>query len=91
MFLLSSLDAVYAGFPPSHGTADDGRSCEDAPPLCFRTFRPLELLFPTTWWPLFSRASEGAYSLLPQRLGQGHFLSPLQFDAGKRLCVALTL
>lgn len=89
VFMLAVLGVIYAGYKLFHDTPDDDRTYKDAPPLLFRIFWPLVLLFATTLSPFFSKTTEGTYQVLLRRAGQDYSLTPLQFYAGKWLCVVL--
>lgn len=89
MFMVALFGVLYAVFRLFQEAPDDDRTYKDQPPLLFRLFWPLIQLIGGTIQPLFSKATAETYQALLRRAGQDYALNPLQFFAGKVLCVLL--
>lgn len=89
LFMLALLGILYSAYKLFQETPDDDRTFKDKPPLLFRLFWPLIMLIGSTVKPVFSAATDETYRVLLRRAGQDYSLSPLQFYAGKLLCVVL--
>lgn len=89
MFMLALLGVIYAAFQLFKEAPDDDRTYKDKPPLLFRLFWPVIQMIGGTIEPIFSKTTADTYQALLVRAGQDYALSPLQFYAGKLLCVLL--
>ena len=89
MFSLALMAMLFAAWKLFQDAPDDDRSYKDKPPLLFRLFWPLIQLIAGTIEPIFSKATADTYQVLLRRAGQDYALNPLQFYAGKILCVFL--
>jgi tight adherence protein C len=89
MFSLALMAMLYAAWKLFQDAPDDDRSYKDKPPLLFRLFWPLVQLIAGTIEPIFSKTTAETYQVLLRRAGQDYALNPLQFYAGKVLCVVL--
>jgi tight adherence protein C len=89
LFMLALLGALYAAFKLFQETPDDDRTYNDKPPLLYRIFWPVILLIAATISPVFSKTTSDTYQVLLRRAGQDYSLTPIQFYAGKVLCVVL--
>ncbi|MDR2128329.1 MAG: type II secretion system F family protein, partial [Burkholderiaceae bacterium] len=89
MFMAALMGVLYAAFRLFQDAPDDDRTYKDRPPLLFRLFWPLIQLIGGTVEPVFSKTTASTYQVLLRRAGQDYALNPLQFFAGKLLCVLL--
>ena len=89
MFSLALVAMLFAAWSLFQEAPDDDRSYKDKPPLLFRLFWPLIQLIGGTIEPIYSKTTAETYQALLRRAGQDYALNPLQFYAGKILCVFL--